>query len=150
MSLKNLNEIIKKNNNNFLLETKADILFSYGYTKEAKKFYKKNLEKYPLNYYAQIRIFENIEIKNLSNSDTEIIFQSNKDLLYKFYNNKNVLLTYFELAKKLNKKEWLQFFNFLLSINNIEKEVFDIEIKNFKISKDSDLLKLVNIIQSIN
>ncbi len=80
MSLQNLNEIIKKNNNNFLLETKADILFSYGYTKEAKKFYKKNLEKYPLNYYAQIRIFENIEIKNLSNSDTEIIFQSNKDL----------------------------------------------------------------------
>ncbi len=144
MSLQNLNEIIKNNNNNFLLETKADILFSYGYTKEAKKFYKKNLEKYPLNYYAKIRIFENIEIKNLSNSDTEIIFQSNKDLLYKFYNNKNILLKYFELAKKLNNKEWLQFFNFLLSINDIEKEVFDIEIKNF------DLLKLVNIIQNVN
>ena len=62
MSLKNLNEIIKKNKNNFLLETKADILFSYGYTKEATKFYRKNLEKYPLNYYARIRIFENIEI----------------------------------------------------------------------------------------
>ena len=148
MSLQNLNEIIKKNNNNFLLETKADILFSYGYTKEAKKFYKKNLEKYPLNYYAQIRIFENIEIKNLSNSDTEIIFQSNKDLLYKFYNNKNVLLKYFELAKKLNKKEWLQFFNFLLLVNDIEKEVYDIEIKKFKSTKDSDLLKLINIIQN--
>ncbi len=150
MSLQNLNEIIKKNKNDFLLETKADILFSYGYTKEAKKFYKKNLERYPLNYYAKIRIFENIEIKNLSNSDTEIIFQSNKDLLYKFYNNQNVLLKYFELAKKLNKKEWLKFFNFLLSINDIEKEVFDIEIKNFKITKDSDLLKLVNIIKNIN
>ena len=150
MSLQNLNEIIKENNNNFLLETKADILFSYGYTKEANKFYKKNLEKYPLNYYAQIRIFENIEIKNLSNSDTEIIFHSNKDLLYKFYNNQNVLLKYFELAKKLNKKEWLKFFNFLLSINDIEKEVFDIEIKNFKNTKDKDLLKLVNIIKNIN
>ena len=150
MSLKNLNEIIKKNNNNFLLETKADILFSYGYTKEATKFYKKNLEKYPLNYYAQIRIFENIEIKNLSNSNTELIFQNNKDLLYKFYNNKNVLLKYFELAKKLNKKEWLKFFNFILSINDIEKKVFDIEIKNFKSTKDSDLLKLINIIENIN
>ncbi len=150
MSLQNLNEIIKKNKNNFLLETKADILFSYGYTKEAKKFYKKNLERYPLNYYAQIRIFENIEIKSLSNSDTEIIFHSNKDLLYKFYNNKNVILKYFELAKKLNKKEWLKFFNFLLSINDIEKEVFDIEIKNFKSTKDSDLIKLVNIIQNVN
>ncbi len=150
MSLQNLNEIIKNNNNNFLLETKADILFSYGYTKEAKKFYKKNLEQYPLNYYAKIRIFENIEIKKLSNSDTEIVFQSNMDLLYKFYNNKNILLKYFEVAKKLNKKEWLKFFNFLLSVNDIEKEVFDIEIKNFKSTKDSDLLKLVNIIKNVN
>ncbi len=150
MSLNNLNEIIKNNKNNFLLETKADILFSYGYTKEATKFYKKNLEKYPLNYYAQIRIFENIEIKSLSNSDTEIIFKNNKELLYKFYNNKNVLLKYFELTKKLNKKEWLLFFNFLLSINDIKKEVFDIKIKNFKNTKDSDLLKLINIIQNGN
>jgi len=133
-----------------LLETKADILFSYGYTEEATKFYKKNLEKYPLNYYAQIRIFENIEIKNLSKNDTEIIFQNNKDLLYKFYNNKNILLKYSELAEKLNKKEWLQLFNFYLSINNMKKKVFDIEIKNFKSTKDKDLLKLVNIINNVN
>lgn len=150
MSLKKLNDIIKKSKNNFLLETKADILFSYGYTGEATKFYKKNLEKYPLNYYAQIRIFENVEINNLSKNDTEIIFQNNKDLLYKFYNNKNILLKYFELAQKLNKKEWLQFLNFFLSINDLEKEVFNIEIKNFKNTKDSDLLKLVNIIQNVN
>jgi len=45
MSLKKLNEIIKKNKNNyFLLETKADILFSHGFTDEAVKFYKKNLD----------------------------------------------------------------------------------------------------------
>jgi len=150
MSLTNLNEIIKNSKNNFLIETKADILFSYGYTKEATKFYKKNLEKYPLNYYAQIRIFENIEIKNLSNSDTEIIFQNNKDLLYKFYNNKNVILKYYELSQKLNKKEWLKFFNFFLSANNIEKEVFDIELKNFKSIKDRGLLKLINIIENVN
>ena len=53
-----------------------------------------------------------------------LVFQSNIDLLYKFYNNKNVLLKYFELAKKLNKKEWLKFINFLLSVNDIQKEVF--------------------------
>ena len=149
MSLKVLNEIIKKNKNNFLLETKADILFSYGYTDEAVKFYKKNLDKYPLNYYAQIRIFENLELKNLSDSDTEIIFQNNKDLLYKFFNNKNVLLKYIELAKKLNKKEWLKFINFILSINDIKKEVFEIKITNFKKTKNKDLLKLINIIQNI-
>ena len=33
---------------------------------------------------------------------------------------------------------------------NIEKKVFDIEIKNFKSTKDSDLLKLVNIIENVN
>ncbi|MDA9742556.1 M48 family metalloprotease [Pelagibacteraceae bacterium] len=150
LSLENLNEIMKTNKNHFLLETKADILFSYGYTEEAIKFYKKNLEKYPLNFYAQIRIFENLEIKNISNSDTEIIFQNNKNLLYKFYNNKNVLLKYFELAQKLNKEEWLQFFKFILSINDIDKDVFDIQIENFKSTKDSDLLKLINIIENIN
>ena len=149
ISLQNLNEIINNNKNSFLLETKADILFSYGYTEEAIKFYKKNLEKFPLNDYAQIRIFENIEIKNLSTNQIEVIFQSNMDLLYKFYNNKNVLLKYFELSQKLNKKEWLQFFKFFLSTNDITKEIFEIEIKNYKNSKDSDLLKLVSIIQNV-
>ena len=32
----------------------------------------------------------------------------------------------------------------------MEKEVFDIEMKNFKRAKDRDLLKLVNIIQNVN
>jgi len=52
-------------------------------------------------------------------------------------------------VEKLNKKEWLNFLNFVLSINSIEKEVFEIEIINFKSTKDRDLLKLVNIIQNI-
>ena len=55
-----------------------------------------------------------------------------------------------ELTEKLDKKEWLKFLNFFLSINEMKKEVFDIEIKNFKNTKDSDLLKLVNIIQNVN
>jgi len=150
MSLESLNKLIRKNKNSFLIETKADILLSHGYTEEAVKFYKKNLEKYPLNYYAQIRIFENIKIKDLSNNDIEIIFQKNKNILYKYFNNKNVLLKYMELAQKLDKKEWLEFLNFVLSINDIEKEVFDIEIANFKNTKNKDLLKLVNIIQKIS
>ena len=104
---------------------------------------------YPLNYYAHIRIFENIEIKDLSTSESEKIFQNNKKLLYKYFNNKNILLKYVELAEKLNKKEWLKFFNFVLTINDIEKEVFKLEINNFKKTNNKDLLKLVNIIQNI-
>ena len=151
MSLQNLNKIIRNNKNNyFLLETKADILFSHGYTDEAVKFYKKNLEIYPLNYYAQIRIFENIEIKKLSISESEIIFQNNKKLLYKYFNNKNILLKYIELAEKLNRKEWLEFLKFILTINGIEKEVFKIEINNFKKTNNKDLLKLVNMVQNIS
>ena len=150
MSLQSLNKILKEDKNSFLLETKADILLSHGYTKEAIKFYKKNLEEYPLNYYAQIRIFENIEINNLSNVKRKIIFEKNKDLLFRFFNNKNVILKYIELVKKLNKKEWLKFFEFLLSINNIEKEVFEKEIISFKGTDDKDLLKLINIIHNLS
>ena len=150
MSLQSLNKIIEKNENFFLLETKADILLSHGYTDEAVKFYEKNLKEYPLNFYAQIRIFENTQTKILSNGDAEKIFQNNKDLLYKYFNNKNVLLKYIELAQKLNKKDWLEFFNFVLSINYIEKDVFENKIKNFKRTKNDDLLKLVNILQNIN
>ena len=86
----------------------------------------------------------------MSTSDTEKIFQNNKELLYKYFNNKNVLLKYKELAQKLNKKEWLHFFDFILSINDIEKEVLKIEINNFKKTKNKDLLKLINIFQSID
>ena len=74
----------------------------------------------------------------------------NLNEIIKKYNNKNILLKYFEIAKKLNKNEWLDFFNFFLSINDMEKEVFNFEIKNFKSTKDSDLLKLVNIIENLN
>ena len=150
MSLKSLNELLIKEKNSFLLETKADILLSHGYTEEAIKFYKLNLEEYPLNYYAQIRIFENLEIRNFSDIETEIIFQKNKDLLYRYFNNKNVLLKYIELVKKLNKKEWLQFFKFILSFNDIDKEDFKLEIINFKNTKDKDLLKLIKLIENIS
>ncbi len=150
MSLRGLNEIIRNNQNSFLLETKADILFSHGYTKEAVKFYNKNLEKYPNNYYAQIRIFENIDIKNLSNYKALIIFEKNKELLYKYYNNKNVLFKYIELAKKLNKEDWLQFLKFILTIHDIDEDIFKSKLNNFKKTKDYDLLKLINIIQSIS
>ena len=59
-------------------------------------------------------------------------------------------MKYIELAEKLNKKEWLKFFNFVLTINDITKEVFNIEINNFKKTNNKDLLKLVNIVQNIS
>ncbi len=144
MSLESLNKIIeKKYENKFLLETKADILFSFGYTNEAIKFYKKVLENYPLNFYAQIRIFENIETKNLSEYETKVIFENNKDLLLKFINNKNILIKYINLSKQLKKNEWTEFLDFVLNISKIDEEKIYLNIINFKKTKDKDLLKLI-------
>ena len=150
MSLEFLNKTITDNSNSsksFLLETKADILFSFGYIDEGMKFYKKNLKEYPLNYYAQIRIFENTITKNLSNKEIEIFFNNNKNLLYKYHNNKNILLKYLELALELNKKEWTNFINFYLKISNFEKKLVKKKFNKFKETNDKDLLKLIKKVE---
>ncbi len=144
MSLESLNKLIKvKNENSFLIETKADILFSYGFTDEAIRFYKKNLEIYPQNFYAQIRIFENIKTKNLSNDEINILFNKNKNLLYKFYNNKNILIKYLSLAKILKKNEWVEFFEYILKLNQYNKKDIDYNFTSFKKTQDKDLLMLI-------
>ena len=149
MSLKNLNNIIKQNSkNDFLLETKADILFSHGFTNEAVKFYKKNLKYYPDNFYAKIRIFENIKTEDLSQYELEAIFQENKDLLLRYFNNKNVLFKYQKLSKQLNKIEWINFMNFYLEIGNMESSDINRKILSFKETKDKDLLKLLGLIEN--
>ena len=149
MSLKNLNNIIKQNSKNeFLLETKADILFSHGFTNEAVKFYKKNLKYYPYNFYAKIRIFENIKTEDLSQYELEAIFQENKDLLFRYFNNKNVLFKYQKLSKKLNKIEWINFLNFYLEIGDMESSDINKKILSFKETKDKDLLKLLGLVEN--
>ena len=144
MSLESLNRLIKiKKENSFLIETKADILFSYGFTNEAISFYKKNLEMYPLNFYAQIRIFENIETKNLSDEKIKVIFNKNKNLLFRFSNNKNILIKYLSLAKLLNENEWVEFFEYILKLNQFDKKDIDYNFTSFKKTRNKDLLKFI-------
>ncbi len=144
MSLGKLNKLIKQEiNNNYLLETKADILFSYGFINEAIRFYKKNLEKNPNNFYTEIRVFENTDTKNLSIEEIDMIFNDNKNLLFKYYNNKNILLKYLDLAKSLNKTEWIEFFKFYLNISEINEEDFYNEMLILKKTKNKDLKKLI-------
>ena len=144
MSLGKLNKLIKQEiNNNYLLETKADILFSYGFINEAIRFYKKNLEKNPNNFYTEIRVFENTDTKNLSIEEIDMIFNDNKKLLFKYYNNKNILLKYLDLAKSLNKTEWIEFFKFYLNISEINEEDFYNEMLILKKTKNKDLKKLI-------
>ena len=123
-SMKKLNRLIKNQENNiFLIETKADILFSYGYTNESIKFYSKVLNKIPSNSYSQIRIFENTEFEKLSIKELNKIFLDNLNLLKNFYLNKNILNTYLKLSKKTNKKEWESFISFWLNNDIIDKKV---------------------------
>ena len=123
-SLSNLNKLILTNKNNFfLVETKADILFSYGYTNESIKFYHKVLNKYPNNYYAQIRIFENTNIDNLSNKEIEMIFVKNLNLLNKYYNNKNLLQKYLKLSEYTNKTDWQKFIYYWLNKKEDHQEI---------------------------
>ena len=147
-SLKDLNSLISNNKNYiFLIETKADILFSYGYINEAIRFYKKVLLHFPDNYYAQIRIFENTQIDKLSMIEKKILFNENLNLLSKYYNNKNILQTYLELSKLTKKNEWVNFLNFWLFKDN---DIMDIQknLENYKKSSDKDLSNLVEIINN--
>ncbi len=145
-SMLELNKLIKNNHKDiFLLETKADILFSYGYINESVKFYEIVTDKLPENFYAQIRIFENIDKNELSISESKKLFIKNLILLENFYNNKNILLTYLKLAKKLNKNEWTNFFEYWLNKHE-DLESIKTSLENFKKTNDKDLLNLVELI----
>ena len=145
-SLKELNRLISLNERNiYFLETKGDILYSYGYTNESLKFYKQVLKKLPENLYAQIRIFENMEINELSKDNKNELFYENLNLLEKFYNNQKILSTYLNLSMDSKKEDWINFLNFWINKKN-DKEIIKIKLKEFKQTNDKDLISLINII----
>ena len=145
-SMKLINNLINLDNENyFLLETKADILFSYGYTNEAIEFYNKVLEKYPNNHYAKIKVFENIELEQLNEYEIETIFHNNFSLLINFYNNKNILLKYYKVAKLKNDLEWIKFLEYWL-YKEKDRDKIKENLNNFKDSENKDLLNLIEII----
>ena len=147
-SLSNLNKLISANKNNyFLVETKADILFSYGYTKESIRFYKKVINKYPDNYYAQIRIFENTNIVKLTNKEIETLFIKNLNLLYKYYNNINLLQKYLKLSDHTSRTEWKKFIYYWLN-NNDDNEKIKKTLEKYKETNDKYLFDLIQLIYS--
>ena len=145
-SLRNLNKLILTNKKNFfLVETKADILFSYGYTNESIKFYNKVINEYPNNNYAQIRIFENTNVKNLTNKEIEIQFIKNLNLLNKYYNNKNLLQKYLELSEYTGKTDWKEFIYYWLNKNE-DHERIKKKLNEYKESNDKHLSDLAQLI----
>tara|TARA_Y100001970_G_scaffold258688_1_gene338865 strand:+ start:30720 stop:31997 length:1278 start_codon:yes stop_codon:yes gene_type:complete len=141
-SLKKINELIVSNKNNiYLIETKADILLSFGYNKEAVKFYKKVVKVLPHNQYAKIRIFNNINLNNLSNLELNTLFKNNLELLFNFPSNKNIELKYIDLVYILNKIEWIEFFELYQNVDMMKREFYKKEMKIIYNKTDDKYLK---------
>ncbi len=142
-SLKKINSLITKYEKNiFLFETKADILLSYGYSKEAIEFYNKVIEDQPSNNYAKFNIFTNLDYTNKDIKFNEFFFLDNQNLISLFPNNKILLTKYYNLSKYLDLIEWTLFFEILLFDKKNFKENL-IQLK--KKTKDSNLKILINL-----
>ena len=141
-SLEKLNSLILKNDNLFLIETKADILLSYGYKKEAIEFYKKVLIHNPENDYVKFNLFINLNIIDKEPIYIREVFIKNQNLIKLFPNNQTLLLKYHNLAKILKYNDWIEFFDILLFKKN-ESENYLLNL-NEK-TKDNNLKKLIKL-----
>ena len=137
-SLKKINLLISKyDKNHFLIETKADILLSYGYNNEAIKFYRKVLNYQPNNNYVKYNIFINLDLNETEIKFNKKIFLNNLNLLKYFPNNKNIITQYYNLVKLLEYDEWILFFEILLfdkkdskiKLNKLKKQTKDYNLK---------------------
>jgi predicted Zn-dependent protease len=142
-SLKKINFLISKNKNDYFMEeTKADILLSYGYNKEAVKFYTKVLKAQPNNLYAKYNIFVNLTLSPTENKLNKGFFLDNLDLIKYFPNNRNILIKYYDLAKLLKKNDWVLLFETLLFHNNDTNKIVD---QLNKQTKDYNLKKIIKL-----
>tara|TARA_B110000438_G_scaffold247693_1_gene249981 strand:- start:1177 stop:2499 length:1323 start_codon:yes stop_codon:yes gene_type:complete len=155
-SLRSINLLINENKNNiFLLETKADILFANGYSKQSSLFYQKVLEKTPENHYVSKRIFD-IHFSNLRNESNDIneLFNDFSFLLIRFDKNSDLKNKFRKLSIILNKKKWSTYFLLEENINSnkFDNEFIIQEMKKIKmLSEDKILIKLITQkIEAIN
>ena len=146
-SLKLLNNFINDNKENyFLYETKADILMSYGYNKQAIKFYEKTLTKFPKNKYAQLAIFNNTNIDNFSIEEKIQSFEDNLDLLFQFPYSEILYLNFYNLSVDIKKTNWSNFLNLYKNKKNINEEEYNKQINNLiRIDNDKKLNKLLKL-----
>ena len=144
-SLKKINFLINKYPKNiFLLETKGDILRSYGFVNESIKFYKIVLNKYPDNYYIKYKIFLDTNTQNLNVNNKINFFYNNVNLIIQFPKNKYIINKFIEIAEDLDKIYWIDFFN---TINKMDKKKLEgHKGKLINLSKKTNDIKLIKII----
>ena len=144
-SLKLLNKLILQFPDNiYLVETKADILISYGYKKEAIKFYKKVLDVIPDNNYAKLRIFLNLDIDSLNYNQKKQLFNEYINLLFDFPKSIKITGKYNELSYDLNKKNWIDYFSLVNNNKNLDKNIYNNKMEELmKKTNDTKLIKLI-------
>ena len=136
-SIKILNKLLKKNNNYiYLLETKADILYSNGYLKESMLFYEKIIKLNPDNNYINKKIF-NIKF-SLLNTNREYnsikIFNDYLYLLDIFTYDEDLKNKFNFIAENNNYKEWTKYFSIVEKLYNNDKKILNLEeiVNDFK------------------
>ena len=150
-SLKLLNNLLeKKQNYEYLLETKADILYSHGYSDVSLKFYDKIIKSYPNNHYVNKRRFD---IKFMSESFENMeffdsLFDDFSFLINIFHNDKELLSKFKRIAEKNNKSNWINYFSIHQIIYNEIDIKYNIEEIRKKISillmnTDDPILKIL-------
>ena len=144
-SLRLLNKLILQFPDNvYLVETKADILISYGYKKEAIKFYKKVLDVIPDNNYAKLRIFLNLDLDSLNYNQKNKLFNEYINLLFDFPDSIKITGKYNKLSNDLKKKNWIDYFSLLKNNKNLDKNIYNNKMENLmKKTNDTKLIKLI-------
>ncbi|PPR47014.1 MAG: Beta-barrel assembly-enhancing protease [Alphaproteobacteria bacterium MarineAlpha5_Bin9] len=146
-SLRKINNLIKiKNDNPYILETKADILYNHGYLEEAKIFYTKSLNIDNTNIYAKKRLFE-IDYENINNENSIHIENEYHDLIFNYFNDKDFYLKWYKIYAKNDKKDRMYFISGILNLINKKKDnaINDLETVN-KISNDKNLINKSKIL----
>ena len=147
-SMKLLNNVLKNNKDHtYIIETKADILYSNGYFDEAYLFYEKELKINKKNYYVMKRMFD---IKFTQIDFFEYI--KNTEFFYKysvllniFYNNKNLNEKFMKIAIKNNQIEWANYLSINLNTHNENYENLIKKLNNIKKdTKDVQLTRLID------
>ena len=117
-------------------------MLSYGYNKEAIKFYRKVLQTQPNNNYAKYNIFVNLILDPTDYEFNKEFFLNNINLLKYFPNNQNILIKYYDLANHLNYNEWVLFFETLLFKNQDTNKILQ---QLNKQTKDYNLKKIIKL-----
>ena len=150
-SMKILNKLIEeKKNYIFILETKADILYSNGFNKQALLFYEKISKINLSNHYINKRIFNiKFTIFNIDNENlNKALFDNYSFLLKIFSKDRDLKLKFQLLAEKNNYINWVNYFLYEQISYNKNNDLKDIANNMIKIREKTNDKILINLINN--